>query len=142
MDAVRAASFKMPADQFLVEEMVTDGVVELLVGVTLDPAHGFVLTIGAGGTLTEILRDTVSMIVPASRDEIGLALDELKIAPLLDGYRGAPAADGEAIHATLAAIQLFVTNHADRLVELEINPLICCPDRAVAVDALLRMEEV
>lgn len=142
VDAVREAALNMRADQFLVEEMVSDGVVELLVGVTLDPAHGFVLTIGAGGTLTEILRDTASMIVPAGRDEIDRALDRLKIAPLLDGYRGAPAADREAIHATLAAVQLFATNHAERLVELEINPLICCPDRAVAVDALLRMEEV
>ena len=141
-DQVRGAALAMDAEEFLVEELIEGGIVELLVGITLDPAHGFVLTLGAGGTMTEILQDATSLIVPAGPQEIDAALDSLRIAPMLDGFRGAPGVDRAAIRTAVAALQLFVASHASRLVELEINPIICRPDRAVAVDALLRMGDV
>ncbi len=136
-----AAARAMPCDSWLVEEMVTGAVAELLVGVTRDPAHGFVLTLGAGGTLTEILADTASLLLPATPDEIGAALDSLRIAPLLSGYRGQPPADRAAIVRAVLAVQDYVTARASRLEEVEINPLICTPDRAVAVDALITIGE-
>jgi acetyl-CoA synthetase len=123
---------------FLVEEMATGGVAELLIGVVRDPAHGFVLTIGAGGVLTEILKDTVSVLVPCGPDQVKSALSRLKCAPLLAGYRGKPAADMDAILRTVAAVQSYVIANADTISEVEINPLICKPDGAVAVDALIR----
>ncbi|MEX0279269.1 MAG: acetate--CoA ligase family protein [Ruegeria sp.] len=125
-------------DQVLVEEMISGTVAELLVGVIRDPAHGFVLTLGAGGVLTEVLRDTVSLLVPADPDDIRTALGKLKIAPLLAGYRGQPAADMDAIMAAIEAVQAYVLQNADTLCEVEINPLLCTPDRAVAADALIR----
>lgn len=131
----------MPAKSFLVEEMITGAVVELLVGVLRDPAHGFVLTIGLGGVLTELMRDTVSVLVPASPQDVRAALASLKIAPLLSGYRGKPGASIDHVVAAILAVQDFVTAHADTLDELEINPLIATVDRAIAADALIRMGE-
>ena len=124
--------------QVLIEEMAEGSVAELLVGVTRDPAHGFVLTLGAGGVLTEILRDTVSMLIPSSREAVKEALGRLNCAPLLAGYRGKPAADLEAVLDTVEAVQAYVIANAAHVSEVEINPLICTPDRAVAVDALIR----
>lgn len=125
-------------DTFLIEEMIADGVAELLIGVLRDEAHGYVLTLGAGGILTELLRDTVSLLLPVSEIQVRQALDRLAIAPLLAGYRGKPAADMGAILRAVMAVQDYVVANADCVGEVEINPLICTPDRAVAVDALIR----
>lgn len=137
-DEVAAAAASMPAKGFLVEEMITGTVAELLVGVTRDPAHGFVLTLGAGGVMTELLRDTVSLLVPSSREAVKQALFKLKCAPLLSGFRGKPPAEIESILDAVDAIQAYVTATADAVTEVEINPLICTPERAVAADALIR----
>jgi len=129
---------KMQCDSFLVEEMITGGVAEMLVGVVRDPAHGFVLTLAAGGVLTELLRDSVSLLLPTRAEDIDAALDTLRIAPLLRGYRGKPAAERRAIVNAVLSVQSYVTAHAAHLEEVEINPLICTPTRAVAADALIR----
>jgi acyl-CoA synthetase (NDP forming) len=139
--AVRAAAASMPCDSFLIEEMITGTLAEMLVGVVLDPAHGYVLTLAAGGTLTELLADSVSLIVPASAQEVQAALNSLKISALLHGYRGAPAADMDAITATIMALQTYVTQTQGRLAEAEINPLMCGPDRALAADVLIKIGE-
>jgi acyl-CoA synthetase (NDP forming) len=135
---VEAAARAMPATSFLVEEQVTGTVAELLVGVVCDPASGYVLTLGAGGTLTELLRDQTSLLLPVGATDIRAALSRLRIAPLLTGYRGKPGADIDAIVAAVLAVQAYVTAHPGQIAEVEINPLLCAPDRAVAVDALVR----
>ena len=135
---VEEAAKGMACDGFLLEEMIGGGVAELLLGVVRDPAHGFVLTLGAGGTLTEILQDTVSLILPVTEDEVLRALDSLRIAPALAGYRGKPGTDRAAIASAVLAVQDYVGAERDRLEEIEINPLICTPERAVAADALIR----
>ncbi|UWQ32865.1 acetate--CoA ligase family protein [Leisingera sp. M527] len=135
---VSDAAFNMPASCFLVEEMVTGAVVELLIGVVKDPAHGFVMTVAAGGTLTELMKDSASFLLPASDAEIEAALNSLRIAKLLDGYRGAPAADREAILRAIRAVEAYVMENALGLEEIEINPLLCTPADAVAADALMR----
>ena len=134
-----AAAQKMETESFLVEEMITGGVAELLIGVVRDPAHGFVLTIAAGGTLTELMQDSTSRLLPVSEADVHEALDELRIAPVLNGYRGAHGADRQAIVTAILAVQAYVTRHADTIDEVEINPLICTPERAVAADALIRI---
>jgi hypothetical protein len=138
--SVQVAAAAMGAQEFLVEEMVSGAGVELLVGVFRDPGSGFVLTLGAGGVLTEVMQDSVSLLVPASRAEVDAALSRLRMAPLLDGYRGAPPVDRNALLEAIDAVQDCVVAHAERLLELEINPLIATADRAVAVDALIRWE--
>lgn len=137
-DETHAAAQSMGASSFLIEEMVTGATVELLIGVINDPAHGFVLTLGAGGTLTEILQDTVSLLIPATDTEVETALNSLRIAPLLHGYRAGPAADMPSILRAIRAVQDFTVAHRGDLQEIEINPLLCTPDTAIAADALLR----
>jgi acyl-CoA synthetase (NDP forming) len=138
---VKAAAETMDSPGFLVEEMVTGAVAELLVGVTRDPAHGFVLTLGAGGVLTEVLDDTVCLLLPVTGAEVRAALTGLRIGPVLAGYRGRPGVDMDALVSVVMAVQDLVSAEAARLAELEINPLICRADGAVAVDALVRLEE-
>lgn len=138
---VETAAGAMDGAGYLVEQMIGGGALELLIGVRHDPAHGFVLTLGAGGVWAEILQDTASMLLPVTEPDIRHALQNLRLAPLIAGYRGAPATDETAIVQAVLAVQDFVTAHADHVAEVEINPLLCGPDRAVAVDALIRLEE-
>ena len=129
----------MPGDGVLIEEMVEGAVAELLVGVVRDPAHGFLLTIGAGGVMTEVMQDTVSVLVPSDVNAIKQALTRLKSHVFLTGFRGKPAADTDAVVAAVMAVQAYVVAHQGRIEEVEINPLMCTPDAAVAVDALIRI---
>lgn len=133
-----AAAAEIPTERFLIEEMIDGGVAELLIGVTRDPAHGFVLTLAAGGVLTELLADSTPLLVPASRESIKLSLTRLKTFKLLGGYRGAEAANMEAVLDAIEALQAYVLANLDSIEEAEINPLICTPTRAVAADALIR----
>jgi len=139
--AVSAAAV-MPCDSFLLEEMITGAVCELIIGVVLDDAHGYVLTLGAGGTLTELLQDSASLLIPATSGEIKTALNTLKIARLLHGYRGAPAADINAIVDAARAVQDYVIQNHGAITEVEVNPLICLTDRAIAADALIQIGEI
>jgi acyl-CoA synthetase (NDP forming) len=137
-DDVTAAAQAMQAPSYLVEEMISGTVAELLVGITRDPAHGYVLTLGAGGVMTEVLRDTVSLLLPVTREDVAGALQQLRMSPVLNGYRGAAGADLNAIEEAVLALQSFVGAMEGRVDEVEINPLICTEDKAVAADALLR----
>ncbi|MDO6504826.1 acetate--CoA ligase family protein, partial [Shimia thalassica] len=139
--AVSDTAAAMPTDHFLIEEMITDAVAELLIGVVKDPAHGFVMTLAAGGILTEIMQDSASLLLPATDDMIDTALNSLRISKLLDGYRGAPPADRGAIFKAIRAIEAYVLANVEGLEEIEINPLLCTPDDAVAADALMRRKD-
>ncbi len=138
-EEVVSAVEQMGGSGFLLEEMVSDGVAELLVGVMRDPAHGFVLTLAAGGVLAELLRDSVSFLLPVTEPEIRQGLSILRVASLLNGYREESAANVEAVIRAVRAVTDYVTANAARIDEVELNPLICTPTRAVAVDVLIRI---
>ncbi len=131
------ADARSDAPALLVESMVEARGVELLVGVVRDPAHGFVLTLGAGGTLTELLADRACLLLPATRASIDTALSTLRIGRALDGVRGNAAVDRAALLDAVLAVQDFVVAHAPDVVELEINPLLAASDGCTALDALL-----
>lgn len=124
----------------LIERLVTDGIAELIVGVARDPVFGPYLLVGSGGVLTELIGDRRIMLLPASAAEIQAAVESLRIARLLDGYRGRPMGDLSAVVSAVLAIQAFALAHRDSLLELDVNPLIVRPlgHGAVAVDALIR----
>jgi hypothetical protein len=136
---VRAAATDLLArfPAVLVERMVTGGVAELLVGVEPDPVFGPVLTVGAGGVLTELMRDVAHLVLPAGPAEIRTALLGLRCAPLLTGHRGAPGTDLDALVATVARVAEIAMD----TVSLEINPLIVTAGRAWACDALITVTE-
>ncbi len=112
---VKEAAGAMQAESYLLEEMIEGAVAELLVGVTRDGAHGFVLTLGAGGTLTQLLGDRVSLLVPAGRDAVEHALNQLRMAPLLHGYRSAKVANIAAILDAVDTVQAHVLANGDRV---------------------------
>ncbi|ABG30312.1 acyl-CoA synthetase, putative [Roseobacter denitrificans OCh 114] len=136
-ETLATAARDMPGDRFLVEEMVTGTVAELLIGVTRDAAHGFVLTLAAGGVLTELWGDQRSLLIPASRVDVADALAGLRAYPLLCGYRGAAPACLPAVIDAVMGLQDYVMDNADHVHEVEINPLMCTPDAAIAADALI-----
>jgi acetate---CoA ligase (ADP-forming) len=125
------------AEGYLAEEMVTGAVAEILLGLRRDPVYGLSLTLGMGGVTAEVLADTVTLILPATQQDILAALRRLKLWPLLDGYRGRPRADMAAVAGI--AVGLGALMLADpTLEEIEINPILVRSTGAVAVDALIR----
>ena len=133
-----ATSDTTPAEAsvVLVESHIAGAVAELLVNVRVEPPVGTLLTIGAGGTLAELLDDTVCLLVPAAPGEILQALRCLRVWPLLTGHRGQPAAAVEEIVSAIDAMARLV-DHNESIIEVEVNPLLALPDAAVAVDALM-----
>jgi acyl-CoA synthetase (NDP forming) len=131
------------SDTLLVEEMVGDGLAEVLVGVTVDPQFGQLLVLGAGGVLTELLRDSVTLLPPFDAAAIEAGLKRLRMAPLLRGFRGRPAGDVPALVQTALACARYAQANVETLAELDINPVIVRPQGsgAVAVDALIRLAE-
>ena len=127
------------SDTLYLESMIQKPVAELIVGLSHDPQFGLVMTIGAGGILVEILKDSVTLLLPATRDEIELGLLGLKTAPLFQGYRGRPVGDFSAVVETILQLQHYAIQHAGQLQELDINPLIVCAEGqgAYAADALI-----
>jgi len=125
----------------LVEEMITDGVAEVLLGMRVDPQFGLLLVLGAGGVLTELLRDSVTLLPPFTAAGITAALGRLRAAPLLAGFRGRPAADVPALVETALGCTRYARENLERLAELDLNPVIVRPwgHGAVAVDALIRL---
>lgn len=137
-DQVRAAAERIQTDHMLLEEMIPDTVAELLIGVVKDPVHGFVLSVGTGGIYTELMRDVASILLPASRNRIKQCLTRLNLHPILTGYRNQAGADIDTILDVIEAVQTYVLANIDTVEEVEINPLIVTPTRAVAADALIR----
>jgi acyl-CoA synthetase (NDP forming) len=124
----------------LVESFSSDVVAELLVGIVRESSGVLMLTLGAGGVLTELLRDTRNLLLPVSLKEIEVALGELNIAAVLHGYRNKPCADLSFVVEEIKRLSDWATEHADELFEVEINPLLCLSDGAVVADALIRMK--
>lgn len=136
--ALRAACAAMTVARsgFLVQSMLKGGV-ELVVGVRRDPQCGPVLLVGLGGVLVEVLRDTALALAPVGKAEARRLLERLKGFKLLQGYRGEPAADLDAVCEAIARISEFAADHADAVEEIDVNPLLAQPDGAVALDALV-----
>jgi acyl-CoA synthetase (NDP forming) len=123
----------------LVEQMVTDGVAEVLVGVLNDAVFGLTLVLGTGGILTELLKDTVTLLPPFTKESVLEGLSRLRGAALLNGFRGRPRGDTAATADAVLAIAAYAQAHVGELAELEVNPLIVRPRGAVVVDALIRL---
>lgn len=134
--ALTAALDAMPATEagFLVEATVTDVVAEILVTVRRDAPVGWLVTIGFGGVTTELWTDVVHLLAPVGAADVTDAVDRLRSAPLLRGFRGRPPADVAAL-AELVVTLVDAVVGTD-VVEVELNPVLVGSAGAVAVDAL------
>jgi acyl-CoA synthetase (NDP forming) len=110
---------------------------ELALGLVRDPALGPLLIISAGGILIEIFAERVVLLAPVTRPAALAAIQRLRLAPVLAGARGQPAADLDAIADAIEALSRLACDLGDALGALDLNPLICGPAGALAVDALL-----
>ncbi len=133
VEAMLAANPGVPLSGVLVERMVEGAVCELLLGAVHDPAFGHVLLAGSGGGLVELVADTRPLLLPTTREDVEAALASLRVAPLL--ARGDTAA---AVDAALVLARV-VEAHADRLAEIDVNPLLVLERGAVAADVLARL---
>ncbi len=124
---------------YLLEEMVADAVAEVLIGARRDSVYGATMTLGLGGVETELLRDTVMLILPVTEQETEAALRDLQLWPLLAGYRGRDSADVSAIIDVAQKIQQMMASDPG-LIEIEINPLMVRKAGAVAADVLIRKD--
>ncbi|MFB6845953.1 acetate--CoA ligase family protein [Streptomyces sp. NPDC056373] len=124
-------------DGVLVCQMVEQGV-EMVVGVAHDDLFGPTVTVGLGGVLVEVLRDTAVGVPPFGEEQARDMLAGLRGRALLDGVRGRPPADLDALVEVVLRVQRMALELGDRLAELEINPLMVLPQGqgAVALDAL------
>lgn len=122
------------AEGILVEEQSAPGV-EVIIGAVRDPAFGPVLLVGLGGIWTEVLHDTALRLLPITERDAYDMLAELRGQALLDGFRGKPGIDRAALVKTMLSVgDALATRDFD---EFELNPVICSPTGAVAVDARL-----
>ena len=139
---VEAAASRMSklGDELLIEKMVQGTVVELIVGLTRDPQFGLALVIGAGGIFTELLKDSITLLLPCSNDEILRALKKLKVWKLVEGFRG-KSGDQAATIAAIQSIASFAAAYEGQIEELDVNPLFILPNGAIAADALIRMRK-
>jgi acetyl-CoA synthetase len=124
---------------FLIEQMVVGVVAELLVGVARDEQFGPYLLVGGGGVLVEMMKDSVAILMPATREMVLHALGRLKCSPLFNGFRGAPRADLDAAADIVLAVAGIVQDAPSSVVELDINPLLVLAEGrgVVAADALV-----
>jgi len=132
--ALRTAGVQPEA--FLVAEMVEDSIAELIVGVKSSSVYGHALIIGAGGVGAEHLKDSAALLLPTSAPSIRAALDRLHVAKALDETMRA------VVCRIAASVADFTLAHRERLIALDLNPLIVTrAGRVVAVDALLETNE-
>jgi acetate---CoA ligase (ADP-forming) len=121
---VRTNTGKLP-EAFLVQEMVT-GAAELILGLHRD-SLGTAIMLGMGGVTAELFKDTTMRLLPAkgglSHEEALSMAQELKTWPLLDGFRGRPKADVDALVEAVVAFSHMASQLGERLIEAEINPI-------------------
>jgi len=139
---VEAAAARMCklGPELLIEKMVEGAVAELIIGIKRDPQFGLALVIGAGGIFTELLKDSTTLLLPCSEDEILRALKKLKVWKLIEGFRD-KRGDQKAIIAAIKSVCAFAAAYKDEIDELDINPLFVLPEGAVAADALIKFRQ-
>lgn len=121
----------------LVARMVRDRGVEMMLGLQRDPDFGPVVVLGFGGIHAEILRDVAFALPPFDAAEARRLIDRLRLRPLLDGARGAPAADIDAMAAAAARFSALAAALDDLVEAIDVNPVLALPHGAIAVDALV-----
>ena len=129
------------SDSYLIEKMVDGVVAELIVGVACDDQFGPYLLVGGGGILVELMKDSASLLLPITREQVLRALGQLTCAPLLNGFRGAPPADLRAAADVILSVADLVENDPSSIIELDINPLMLMAQGqgVVAADALISL---
>jgi acetyltransferase len=122
-----------------IQQMVTAPGHELILGARKDPTFGAVIMVGAGGVGAEVFRDTALELPPLNERLAVKMLEQLRVWPILRGYRGRPAADIDRVIELMIRFSYLVADRPE-ISEVEINPLIATSDRAIALDARVTLD--
>ena len=128
---------KALTDNFLVEAMSPPPLAELIVNLRSDRQFGASLVLGSGGTLTELVSDVITLLLPVTPTDIAQALQCLRAGQLLNGFRGRGIADINKVSLELYSLSEAFIQNRDQVAEIEINPMFIYPDHVIAVDALV-----
>lgn len=136
-----AKSYKADAaiDGVQVQEMLPAGAQEVIVGAVTDPSFGKLVAFGLGGILVEVMKDVTFRLAPASEAEARGMLDSIAAAEVLNGVRGAPAVDKDAIARVIANVSALIDDFPE-IQEMDLNPVFATPQSATAVDALITVD--
>ena len=133
---VQSNAPKAKIDGIIVAEMITGGI-ETVLGVTKDPVFGPTVMFGLGGVFVEVLKDVTFRVAPFGPEEAHRMIDEIRGRAVLDGARGAPPADIDALANAISTLSIFAAENSDTIQTIDINPFLALPKGAVAVDALI-----
>lgn len=144
VDRMREGAKQIGADVsgFLVEEMASKGT-ELVVGGFLDPSFGPLIMVGMGGVFVEIFKDVSFRICPISRIDAEDMIDGLKCKPILEGARGIQPVERAALVDLLLKVggkDGILLREVEKIMELDLNPVIARGSDLVAVDARIRLK--
>jgi acetyl-CoA synthetase len=130
-------------NEILIEKMIQDQVTEMIIGIKIDDQFGPVIIVGSGGIYTELINDSVTLLLPLKKSIIIKSINDLKISRLLKGLRGKPEGDIQATVQAIMKLGKFAEKNASRLMEVDINPLIVRPKGkgVIAADVLIHYLE-
>jgi acetyl-CoA synthetase (ADP-forming) len=134
-----AARAKSPIDGILVQEMVKQGQ-ELVIGMTRDRTFGPCVMFGLGGVLTEVLRDVSFRVAPLEMADAKEMMEDIRGRAILEGCRGQEPCNKDAIGELLVQMGRIGLEHS-AIMEIDVNPLVVSGSAAVAVDALVVLQE-
>ena len=137
--AAKQAAPDATVDGVSVQSMAKPGT-EVIIGTTTDPQFGPVLAFGLGGIMVEVLKDVAFRIVPLEQRDARQIVREINAFPVLEGFRGQPGADLDALESMILQVSAFAESHPE-VAELDLNPVFAYPDGAIAVDARVVLAE-
>ena len=123
-----------------VQKMADEPITELIIGMTTDPQFGPALMFGIVGILVELLEDVSVRIAPITEYDAKEMIKEIKGFPILNGYRGKPKADLDAIVKTLLTISELVVEH-EEINEMDLNPVFIYEKGLICVDARIILKK-
>ncbi len=123
-----------------VQKMADEPITELIIGMTTDAQFGPALMFGIGGILVELLEDVSFRIAPITEYDAREQIHEIKGFPILDGYRGKPKADIDAIVQTLLKVSALVIKH-EEIYEMDLNPVFIYDKGLICVDARIILKK-
>ncbi len=125
------------SNRYLIEEMASTPLAELIVGIRSDSQFGLSLTIGSGGILVDLIGDVSTIMLPTHSGEIREAIKHLKVFKLLDGFRGKPKVKLDVVVDSIMKLVIFAEENINLISEIEINPMFVYEDSVQMVDALI-----
>jgi acyl-CoA synthetase (NDP forming) len=140
MQSARSAQPAARLDGVAVQPMAPAGGVEVIVGVSVDAQFGHVIMCGLGGVFVEVLQDVSFRLIPLQRRDARQMLSELRGRRLLEGVRGRPPVDAQALEDLFLRVSRLIEQRSE-IRELDLNPVLAYPDGVLAVDARALLEE-